>query len=216
MPLIVIASILGIIGLVITLRGLLKIMRKPLRGMITTSVGGCLLVAGLIALGTAINLASYARLSYEKPVAKLRFYQRGEQDFMATLQLLDENSSREFRLQGDEWRLEGKLLKWHAYANLVGLDSHYKLDRISGRYRNLEQERTAIRTLYEVSSQPGLDVWSQAHKVTWLKPFIDARYGSATYLPMQDKAEYLVSITQSGLIARPTNPAGAGAVESWF
>ncbi len=216
MPLIVVASIIGILGLAMILRGLLRMMRQPMRGMLATGVGGCLLIVGLITLGTAINLASYARLSYEKPIAKLRFYQRGEQDFMATLQLLDDNSSREFRLQGDEWRLEARLLKWHAYANLVGLDSHYKLERISGRYRDLEHERNSIRTLYEVSSQPGLDVWSRVQEFPWLESFVDARYGSATYLPMQDNAEYLVSITQSGLIARPANPAATHAVRSWF
>ena len=40
----------------------------------------------------------------------------------------------------------------------------------------------------------------------WL-PFVDAVYGSATYMPMADGARYQVSITQSGLIARPLNPA---------
>ena len=48
----------------------------------------------------------------------------------------------------------------------------------------------------------------------WL-PFVDAVYGSATYLPMADGARYEISITQSGLIARPLNQAAEAAAGAW-
>jgi hypothetical protein len=35
------------------------------------------------------------------------------------------------------------VLKWHGLANLPGPDAHYRLERISGRYRDLHQARAA-------------------------------------------------------------------------
>ena len=43
----------------------------------------------------------------------------------------------------------------------------------------------------------------------------DAAYGSATYLPMADGATYAVTLTQSGLVARPVNPAAKRATRHW-
>ena len=46
-------------------------------------------------------------------------------------------------------------------------------------------------------------MWALAQaQPRWL-PFVDAIYGSATYLPMADGARYEVTLGQSGLIARP-------------
>lgn len=36
---------------------------------------------------------------------------------------------------------------------------------------------------------------------------VDTLYGSAAYMPMADGATYEIWLTQSGLIARPANPA---------
>jgi hypothetical protein len=99
------------------------------------------------------------------------------------------------------------VLKWSGWASLLGFDALYRLERISGRYRDTAQERTAPRTLHELGDARGLDVWAllQAHP-GWL-PFVDAVYGSATYLPMAAGARYEVTLGQAGLIARP-KPAG--------
>ena len=40
-------------------------------------------------------------------------------------------------------------------------------------------------------------------------PWADALYGSAVYVPMSDGARYQVVVSQSGLVARPLNEAGA-------
>ena len=108
-------------------------------------------------------------------------------------------------LAGDEWQLDARVLKWKGWANLLGLDAQYRLERVSGRYRQIEQERKDERTVYALSENPGIDLWTMSidHR-RWL-PFVDAVYGSAVYLPMADGARYEVSITQSGLVARPVN-----------
>ena len=89
------------------------------------------------------------------------------------------------------------------------------VERIGGRYRDIEQERTGQRTVYPLSENPGLDLWMLSTRYPRWLPVVDAVYGSATYMPMADGARYEISITQSGLIARPKNPAAESAAGSW-
>ena len=106
-----------------------------------------------------------------------------------------------FMLAGDEWQLDARVLKWKGWANLLGLDAQYRLERVSGRYRDIEQERKDERTVYALSENPGVDLWTLSIEYPRWLPFVDAVYGSATYLPMADGARYEVSITQSGWLA---------------
>jgi hypothetical protein len=48
----------------------------------------------------------------------------------------------------------------------------------------------------------------------WM-PWVDALYGSATYMPMVDGASYTVSVSSTGLLARPSNDIASKAVGEW-
>ena len=178
-------------------------------------MGVLLLAVAALLFVVSLNLHTYARLTHEKPVAEIVFEARGEQRYRATLAQVPSGEMQMFMLAGDEWQLDARVLKWKGWANLLGLDAQYRLERVSGRYRDIEQERNDERTVYALSENPGLDLWTlSADYPRWL-PFVDAVYGSATYLPMADGARYEVAITQSGLIARPLNEAAATAAGSW-
>ena len=118
-------------------------------------------------------------------------------------------------IPGDEWQLDARVLKWKGWANLFGLDAQYRLERVSGRYRDITQERTAERTVYPLAENPGLDLWQITLDKPGRLPFVDAVYGNAAYMPMSDGARYEISITQTGLIARPVNAAAQQAAGSW-
>jgi hypothetical protein len=161
-----------------------------------------LVAAALGLFGVASNLHTYTRLTHEQPVARLAFERVGEQRYRATL-TRSSGEVRSLELRGDEWQLDARILKWRGWANLLGFDAHYRLERISGRYRDVAQERGEARTVEELGEARGIDLWQLAQsRPRWL-PFVDAIYGSATYLPMADGARYRVSLGQSGLIARP-------------
>lgn len=173
-----------------------------------------LAVAGL-AFVVSLNLHTYNRLTHEQPVAEIVFEARGPQRYRATLAQVPSGEMQMFVLAGDDWQLDARVLKWKGWANLLGLDAQYRLERVSGRYRAIEQERKDERTVYALSENPGVDVWTlSVDNPRWL-PFVDAIYGSATYLPMADGARYEVAITQSGLIARPMNETAKAAAGSW-
>jgi hypothetical protein len=98
---------------------------------------------------------------------------------------------------------------------LLGLDPIYQLDRLSGRYSDIDDERTAERTVHALSEELTLDVWRVARRFPLLMPGVDAYYGTATYLPMAHGAEFEVTLTRTALIARPINDQAREAVGQW-
>ncbi|HEY6643614.1 hypothetical protein [Povalibacter sp.] len=168
-------------------------------------MGFLLLACAALFFVVSLNLHTYARLTYEQPIAEIVFEGRGPQRYRATLTRMPGGEMQIFMLAGDEWQLDARVLKWKGWANLLGLDAQYRLERVGGRYRDIEQERHAQRTVYALSENPGIDLWEMSTNYPRWLPFVDAIYGSATYMPMAEGARYQVSLTQSGLIARPLN-----------
>ncbi len=160
------------------------------------------------------NLRSYQRLSFEQPAGELQFSRTGDRRFYAVLSYPNGDQSN-FELRGDEWEVDARVLKWHAFANLVGFDAAYRLERINGRYTSIEDERSLPRTVYELHLPDRIDPWLLIHRYRSWVPWIDALYGSATYLPMADGALFEIKVSQTGLIARPLNQAARDAVGSW-
>ena len=166
-----------------------------------------LIAAGAAVALVAAGLRGYERLTHEQPVAELEFTARGPQQYEATLTRLPGGERKRFLLAGDEWQLDARVLKWRGSANLLGLDARYRLERVSGRYRDVEQERHAPRSVFALGENSPLDLWVLAEAYPRWLPFVDAVYGSATYLPMAPGARYRVTLGQSGLIGRPLNDA---------
>ena len=165
------------------------------------------------------NLTIYYRLTLERDVAILSVARISEQNYEVTLQQSSFGSagnSKSFLIKGDEWQLEARILKWKGWANLIGLDSYYQLDRIRGRYRSIEQEGNQPPTIYSLPNESrGIDLWQLKRIMKSAIPFLDAYYGQAVFLPLKDNAEFIISINQSGLLARPQNDIARQAVTEW-
>jgi hypothetical protein len=69
--------------------------------------------------------------------------------------------------------------------------------------------------VHELAEDQGLDFWSFARRYHQYLPLADALYGSATYVPMAEGAEYVVTVSTSGLVVRPANDAARKAVGGW-
>lgn len=188
--------------------------RRPLAAM-RSGIGGCMLLAIaalLVAIG--LNLYTYQRLTFEQPVATLTFRKLDEQRFAVRLKPTHQ-PARSFKLAGDQWRLDARVLKWTGLGTLLGLDAGYRLQRLSGRYANVSGRSRRLQTAHDLAQDPGLDLaWLASRYPGWL-PLVDAVYGSATYLPMADGARYTVSLSRTGLLARPANDAARQAIRSW-
>jgi hypothetical protein len=208
--------VIAIFGLLLLVLACQRLFRARVLAATTSGLTGALLLAiAAVLFVVSLNLHTYARLTHERPVAEIVFEARGPQRFNATLAQVPSGEIQMFVLAGDEWQLDARVLKWKGWATLLGFDAQYRLERVSGRYRDIGQERTAERTVYALSENPGVDLWQLTLDHPGRLPFVDAVYGNAAYMPMSDGARYEVSITQSGLIARPVNEAAQQAAGTW-
>jgi hypothetical protein len=171
------------------------------------------LAATAIAL-LGLNLLTYDRLTREQPAVRAKFARAAEQQFNATL-TYPSGEVQGYVLGGDEWQVDARVLKWRGIGNVLGFDTVYRLERISGRYSDIERERTAPRTVYALHPPERIDVWTLLRTWRDYVPWADALYGSATFMPMADGAAYEVSVSQTGLLARPLNDAARAAVGAW-
>ena len=213
MPLSAVSLVTLALGLALTVAAIRQLRRGRLMG--ASLRGLCAMpcmVAAVTSAGIIANLYTYHRLTHEQPIATLEFAQLAPQHFQVVMREAN-NTTQTFELRGDEWQLDARVLKWHGWANLLGLDARYRLERLAGRYRDIEQENNATRTAHALSEQRGIDLWRLDRRLS-LK-LIDADFGSATYLPMADTARFEISLAQSGLVARPLNAAAANIVSQW-
>jgi hypothetical protein len=187
---------------------------KVVRGTIYFLFGGILVLLATAAGLVTANLFTYARLTHEQEAARVTTRQLAERQFAVTVQPR-ERPARNYSVHGDEWQIDARVLKWRAIGNLLGFDTVYRLERLSGRYGDIDSERAAPRSVHELARDPGVDFWSVARRYHEYMPFADALYGSAAYVPMADRAEYVVTVSTSGLVVRPANEVARKAVGGW-
>lgn len=177
--------------------------------------GLMLLAAGTLVALTAYDVYSYKQVLQEQVVATINFDKIDEQHYFAVLADKDGKEQR-VELRGDQWQLDARIVKWQGYLASFGIKPAFRLERLSGRYYDIEQETTAKRTAHSVhNSLYGVDVWQIFHANPALLPVVDAVYGSATYLPMKDGALFEISLSNTGLVARPINEVAREAVEAF-
>lgn len=185
--------------------------RRPSAAVASGLLASVLLLGALTLTLLSVGLWSFQRLATEEEVARLRVEQIGDQHYAVWLS--DALDERRFELRGDQWQLDARLLRWKLPAALAGAPNLYRLDRLSGRYLDIGQEREGQRTAHDLT-EGRLDLWTlQRRYPRWL-PFLDADYGSGVYLPLTDGAQYRVSLgVQGGLIARPLHAEPADGAQ---
>lgn len=164
----------------------------------------CVLLLASALLGVlGASLFGYARLLQEVDVATLAIRQHGPQLFVVELDRADGQAQR-FELQGDQWQLDARVLRWKLPALLAGAPTLYRLERLSARYEDLAQEREAPRSVHALGEQAFPDLWTLRRQFPQLLDFVDAEFGSGAYLPLIDGARFSVSLgPRGGLVARP-------------
>ncbi len=195
----------------------LKVLRRSawlmgwLRGMM-----GLLLVACGVSMGLlAFDIAGYKQLTSESSIAEIRFEQLAPQQYKTWI-VDAEGQESTYILKGDQWQMDARIIKWPGTLAVWGMKPGYRLDRISGRYYSLDMERNAERSVYSIApSQTPFDLWLWLERFDQQMPFVDAAYGSAAFVPMEDGAAYEVMLSNTGLLARPLNDAASQAVGRW-
>lgn len=174
------------------------------------SAGFILLIVSAVAVFMLADIWSYRQLLEEQPLATVSVYQLDDQVFDLTL-MDDNGTEHRFKILGDQWQLDVRLLVWKGPLAAAGMMPLYRLDRVSGRYLSLEQERTAERTVYSLSSSRWFDLWDALHgHHLWL----EAESGRAVFMPLVNGAVFSVQLTPKGLMARPMNDVAEQALQT--
>ncbi len=188
--------------------------RRPVRATGSLAGGLVATVLGGASILLAFSYYGYGRLVDEQVVGKIEFSRSAPGEFTARL-MIDGEPDRLLELRGDEWQIDARVVLWKPPVTLLGLDPIYQLDRLSGRYSDIDDEMKEQRTVYALTEELTLDVWRVARRFPRLVPGVDAYYGTATYVPMADGARFEVTLSRDALIARPVNEAARRAVGDW-
>jgi|SRR6267142_1160826 len=212
LPWILGAAVLLSLGLILIVAGLTALFGlHPLRFMTRTLLGLLLISLGVLEGTITIGIQGYRALTQEDLAARISVRPYAPQRFTAKLRFPD-GREQSYTISGDEIYLDARILKWHALANMLGLTTAYELDRIGGRYREVEQERSAPRTLYTLGREKPVDLFALRKRYDFLGHYVDAEYGSAAFVPVSDPAELELRVSTTGLLIRPV--ATSKAAES--
>ena len=204
------ALVLGTLGGVLVVAGLVALFRaRPLRFALRTLAGLVVLALGALAGTVAVGIQGYRALTREDVAARLSVRPTGPQRFAATVRLPDGRAAT-YEVAGDQVYVDAHILKWKPIANVLGLHTAYELDRVGGRYVAVEQERSAVRTVYSLKEEKPVDLFALRRRYAFLGALLDAEYGSATFVPVSRPAELEVRVSTTGLLMRESNPTPDG------
>ena len=150
-----------------------------LRSTLKLGVSGALGAIAGVGLLLGSNFWTFSRLTHESDVGTISF-----------------------RLAGDEWQLDTRVIKWKAWTNLLGKDTFYQLDRFAGRYQDARVALNSPPSLVDLRDSPVIDIWELARDYPDTLFMVDAQYGSSVFLPMRDGYTYRISMSNSGVLAR--------------
>ena len=168
----------------------------------------------VITFGLGLALRGYRLLMAEQPIATLSARRIAPQQFALRIDFPD-GEHRSATLDGDEWQLDARVIKWTPGAIELGARPLYRLDRLSGRFRNPAQAANTNPSVVDLGGESLLDLWQLKRQFPQWLPWIDADYGSAAYLPLVDGANYRVTLSPvGGLIARPADQATADKLKA--
>lgn len=207
-PLILIALGFALLALVffgMSVRATRRKHKRVRRVAAHGTLGLLMLVTALLFATLTVSTWGYRALTREEVVLVVTTTRTGPQRFDALVEFPDGNSEI-YPLAGDEFYVDARILKYKPIANLLGLHTEYSLDRISGRYRSLADERDQARTIYPLSAEQPIDLFELRRSYPLLAPLVDAEYGSATFTPVEDQARFEVRLSTTGLLVRRAPP----------
>ena len=171
-------------------------------------LGGAFVVFFAISLlWLSILMQTYLGLTSDIKVARVRATPVANIAHLMSvdLTLYDQNghqtSEQTYVINGDEWMLQGDIIKFPTWANILGLHSGYKLTRLEGRFDDPNLEANSKHTVITLNGGDD-NFFKTVQEQAWTSPFVQAAYGSGTFLQPDGKT-YDVFVSQTGLYAAP-------------
>jgi hypothetical protein len=161
------------------------------------------LFASLAALGATLSASTqgYRALTAEEVAVTVTTVPTGVHAFQAYVEFPDGRDTT-LAVRGDQVLVDARILKWRYWANLFGLHTQYELDRLTGRYIDIGDERTLERTVHSLGADKPVDLYDLLQRYSLLRFLVDAEYGSASYVDVTRPARFEVRVSTTGLLVR--------------
>ncbi len=109
---------------------------------------------------------------------------------------------RQFKLFGQQWAIEGHILKWKDWLNFLGLRTMYKLTRVRGRYLRAEDETAGPVSAHSLISNQEDPKWHWLYEYGELLPFVDGVYGNTVFNFPSTTKNFEIFVTTSGFMVK--------------
>jgi hypothetical protein len=124
---------------------------------------------------------------------------------MMTLELMTRASPTvasigRYRLRGQQWTIEGHILKWDDWLNFLGLRTMYKLTRVRGRYLRAADEMNEPATVYSLVANEDAPRWRWLYEYGARLPFVQAVYGNTVFTFPSESKSFDIYVTTSGFM----------------
>ncbi len=173
-------------------------------GLLLIATGGLMVAVGSV-------FATYQRFNYEIPVAEItpRPVRNTVGQPVAQIRYhpLGGGRDRYFFVYGDQWMIQGDIIKWKPWLNLLGLTTRYRLTRLQGRYLDIDAERSGPRSVFSLGDDSPAEVerhplWRFLYRSGQKLPLVDTIYGNAAYQDLNTERRYQVFVGTNGFIIR--------------
>jgi hypothetical protein len=201
-PLIIAATVFILLCVIFLFAFFTSLRKKRFFGAVRNFTFAVLMLTLSLLFGTiSISIQGYNALTREELAATVEIFPVSKQIFMARITFPD-SSEKQYKLEGDEFYIDAHILKWKSLANLFGLHTFYELDRIAGRYTDIEDETNKNRTVYSVAEDKLINAFDLRLKYPFLSFLVDAEYGSASFITTNAHKNLKIMVSTTGLLIR--------------
>jgi hypothetical protein len=175
--------------------------RRWLGSLGSAGTGALFLSLAALSATLGVSTQGYRALTREEVAATITTVPTGPGAFQAFVEFADGRDTT-VHVMGDQLLVDAHILKWRLLANVLGVHTWYELDRLSGRYVDIEDERTRPRAVHSLKTGKRADLFLLAQRYTLLALLVDTEYGSATYVEVWRPARFEIRVSTTGLLAR--------------
>ncbi len=171
-------------------------------------IGGLvLLLIAVVILWITSLVQTYLGLTDKIHVARVHAVPISNQNHLMSVELTlyDDNGNpttvQTYEVKGDEWMVQGNILKFPGWMNILGFHSGFKLTRLEGRFDDPNMEANEKHTVVVLNGGDD-NFFKTAQQQAWTNPFVEAAYGNAVFV-RADSMTYDVYASQDALNAYP-------------
>ncbi len=197
-------SVIGIIGLVLLVLSLVVIIqslvclfkkRIGVKSFLTSFL--IFLIScgfGLAFASISLFLYTFSRFSHQEKIGYV-FAEAHHDTIGVTFINEKTRQSHIFRLVGDQWMVEGHILRWNTSLRWLGAGSYVCITRFAGR--DIEYKNRS--SVYQIA--PENKLWRYLLKYSEKIPFVDATYGIGAF-QYPSKDPFYLYLNDTGFIIK--------------